>query len=338
MKLPSYFKDFLAEIEPSPSYKEDQASGHKTLRRRLANDEEFKKLHVNTFLQGSYKRNTAIHPGKDVDIVVVTTIDPDKTTPSAANKILADCLGRYYDNVEPQSRSFAVKLSYVTMDVVLATSRYIKKSESQSASYLETLRKADSLDADSWSDNELQIPDRDVDSWVQTHPKRQLAWTTDLNSKCGGYFVPLVKMFKWWRKETYADPKYPKGYTLERFAGECVDTSKRDHAEGFVALLETMVTKYAGHLLASHVPILPDPGIPANNVAHRLKFADFKTFMAKVSAAATKARAALDEEDLKKSADAWREIFGTKFPAAPEVKKASFPPTPIRPNKPAGFA
>ena len=69
MNLPSYFKEFLAEIEPSPSYKEDQQAGHKTLRKRLATDEDFKLIHVNTFLQGSYKRNTAIHPGKDVDIV-----------------------------------------------------------------------------------------------------------------------------------------------------------------------------------------------------------------------------------------------------------------------------
>ncbi len=60
MNLPSYFKDFLAAIEPSPSYKEDQQAGHKTLRRRLAEDEDFKLIHVNTFLQGSYKRNTAI--------------------------------------------------------------------------------------------------------------------------------------------------------------------------------------------------------------------------------------------------------------------------------------
>lgn len=41
MKLPSYFRDFLANIEPSPSYKEDQASGHATLRKRLAADADF---------------------------------------------------------------------------------------------------------------------------------------------------------------------------------------------------------------------------------------------------------------------------------------------------------
>jgi hypothetical protein len=335
VKLPSYFKDFLAEIEPSPSYKEDQAAGHQILRRRLANDDEFKKIHVNAFLQGSYKRNTAIHPGKDVDIVVVTTIDPDATTPAAANKRLGDCLSRYYKNVEPQTRSFGVKLSYVTMDVVLATSRYIKKS----AAMVEALRRADSLDAATdWIEHELLIPDRDLNRWVATDPKKQLAWTTDLNTSCGGYFVPLVKMFKWWRKETYGDPRYPKGYVLERFAGECVDAAKRDHAEGFVQLLQNLNSKFAAYAAIGQVPHLADPGVPTHNVAHRLAVADFQAFMSKVSSALPKARAALDEPDLKKSADQWRALFGTKFPSPPEEKKASFPPVPVRPNKPAGFA
>ncbi len=333
MNLPSYFKDLLAEIEPSPSYKEDQKAGHTTLRKRLANDPDFQKVHVNTFLQGSYKRNTAIHPGKDVDIVVVTSIDPDKTTPGDANKELETCLRKYYAKMEPQTRSFGVTLSYVTMDVVLATSRHLEERD-----LFESLRKADALDsATAWVEHPLLIPDRDLGKWVETDPKRQLAWTTDLNSRCGGFFVPLVKLFKWWRKEAYQDPKYPKGYVLERFAGECVDTGKRDHAEGFVKLLETLHAKYSASAALGLVPHLPDPGVPSHNVAHRLTAADFKTFMNKVQEALPVARTALDEQDIEKSAASWRKLFGSRFPAAP-VAKASFPATPVRPNKPAGFA
>jgi len=145
-------------------------------------------------------------------------------------------------------------------------------------------------------------------------------------------------MFKWWRKVTYETPMYPKGYILERLVGECVDTSARDHAEGFVKLLENIQTKHAGYALAGCiVPNLPDPGVPTHNVAHRLSPVDFKTFMEKVAGVLPIARAALDEKDVKKSADGWKRVFGDKFPAAP-VEKASFPPTGVRPNKPAGFA
>lgn len=334
MKLPSYFKDFLSEIEPNPSYKEDQQTGHKTLRKHLATDEDFKVIHVNTFLQGSYKRSTAIHPGKDVDIVVVTSLDPDDTTPAEANVKLGKCLREYYDKVNPQNRSFCVSLSYVTMDVVLATSRHL----TEKAWLFESVRKATALDeAEDWTDYPLLIPDRDLGAWVETHPKRQLVWTTELNAACGGYFVPLVKMFKWWRKETYQQPKYPKGYVLERIAGECVDKSKRDHAEGFVQLLENIHAKYSSYASLSLVPSLPDPGVPSHNVADRLTAEDFKTFMEKIAKALPTARAAIKEEDVQKSAELWRKLFGEKFPAS-QAAKASFPPVPVRPNKPAGFA
>jgi predicted nucleotidyltransferase len=334
MNLPSYFRDFLSEIEPSPSYKQDQQTGHKTLRKRLAEDDAFKALHVNTFLQGSYKRNTAIHPGKDVDIVVVTSLDPDTTTPKQANAILSKVLRKYYDNVAPQNRSYCVSLDYVTMDVVLATSRQLRARNS----VMESARRADSLDAeDEWTSSPLLIPDRDLGVWVETHPKAQLAWTTNLNTRCGGYFVPLVKLFKWWRKETYQQPKYPKGYVLERLVGECVDTTKRDHAEGFVALLENIEARYSYYAQVGLVPKLPDAGVPAHDVAHRLAPADFKAFMERVATALPNARAALAETDIRKSADLWGRLFHSKFPEA-QASRASFPPVPVLPNKPAGFA
>jgi len=334
MKLPSYFKEFLGEIEPSPSYKEDQKAGHATLRRRLASDDQFGPIHVNTFLQGSYKRNTAIHPGKDVDIVVVTSLDPAKVTPSEANAFLGKCLRKYYEKVDPQTRSFAVTLSYVSMDVVLATSHLISADPTLQKSF----SKIDGLElATGWTEHPLLIPDRDLGRWVETDPKRQLAWTTELNEACGGYFVPLVKLLKWWRLECYERPKNPKGYVLERLAGDCVDRSVRDHAEGFLSLLQNLYRAYSGYVSARGVPNLPDPGVPSHNVAQRLSSEDFAVFMEKVTQAMPVARAALEEPDTKKSADLWRKLFGAKFPAAPDTR-ATFPPTPVRPNKPSGFA
>lgn len=335
MKLSTYFKEFLGNIEPSPSYKDDQASGHATLRKRLAADPEFGTIHVNTFLQGSYRRNTAIHPGKDVDIVVVTTLDPDRTSPAEANARLKKCLDKYYEKVSAQTRSYCVTLSRVSMDVVLATSRHRVAEDA----FFSSLRKAEDLEkADAWAGHALLIPDSDLGRWVETDPKRQIAWTTELNAKCGGYFVPLVKMLKWWRQEAYSQPKYPKGYVLERLAGECVDVAVRDHAEGFVRVLETMVHKFAAFGAANLVPTLPDAGVSTHNVAHRLSAADFSTFIKKVGEAALVARVALDETSNSKSAELWRKLFGEKFPAAPSTTDASFPPTPVRPNKPAGFA
>jgi hypothetical protein len=265
----------------------------------------------------------------------VTSIDPDETSPADANARLEKCLRRYYDKVTPQNRSYCVTLSYVTMDVVLATSRHLKNE----TAVLASMRAADELEsAKAWLEHPLLIPDRDRGRWVETDPKRQLQWTTDLNAQCGDYFVPLVKIVKWWRKEAYEKPKYPKGYVLERLAGECVDKTKRDHAEGFVQLLANIQAKYASYATLGTVPNLPDPGVPSHNVAHRLSAEDFKLFIDRVEEALPTARAALEEKEIQKSADLWRRLFGTKFPAASAASKASFPPIPVRPNKPAGFA
>lgn len=335
MNLPSYFSEFISEIEPSPSYKEDQQRGHTTLRRRLAEDPNFGTIHVNTFLQGSYRRHTAIHPGKDVDIVVVTSLDPNAVAADAATAQLKRALDKYYPGkVTPQTRSLNVQLSCVTMDVVVAASRELRSQNAFAA-----VRSASDLeDTTSWKTQPLQIPDRELRKWVDTHPKRQLEWTTELNKASERYFVPLVKMFKWWRRETYRTPEYPKSYLLERLAGEVFDRSKRDHAEGFVQLLRNLIAKYESYATANIVPTLPDPGVPTHNVLARLSAVDFKTFIGYAKLGLTKAEKALASTDRDESARLWREVFGPKFPGAPTAK-AAFPAAAVRPpNRPEGFA
>ena len=306
-----------------------------TLRKRLADDDDFGPVHVNTFLQGSYKRHTAIHPGKDVDIVVVTSINPDEISASGATNKLRKILDKHYPGkVTPQSRSLNVELSYVTMDVVVAASRELLSTNAFAA----LLEVAELGDATSWKNQPLQIPDRALGKWVDTHPKKQLEWTTDLNKTTEGYFVPLVKMFKWWRQEAYKSPKYPKGYLLERIAGEVFDTSRRDHAEGFVQLLTNIIAAYDSYAVADVVPLLRDPGVLSHNVLERLNAEDFKKFIQQVKSGLAKAEKALAATTVGHSAELWREVFGVKFPSAPTAK-AAFPAAAVRPpNRPEGFA
>ena len=94
--LPSYFTDFLSEIRPTEDQRTAYQAAHKTLRDRLAEDEDTKNMLITTFLQGSYRRATAVRPeGKhrpDVDVIVVTNIDSDdpRNTPDAAVKLLTE--------------------------------------------------------------------------------------------------------------------------------------------------------------------------------------------------------------------------------------------------------
>lgn len=331
MELPTYFKEFLSNIEPGPSYKSEAHSGHNALRERLKNDEEFKNYHAGDFLQGSYSRNTAVKPIKDVDIVVVVDLDTEKTKPNEAVSILRKCLDKHYKGkVTAQNRSLRVELEYIIMDVVIAV-------------------------APNGQAEALLIPDRELGSWEWTHPKKQQEYTSGLNKNSDGYFVPLVKMFKWWRQGNPTIYKRPKGYILECLAGMRFDATARSHARGFVSLLRSVENWYnAYHLLAivsrsEEPPFIPDPGLPGNNVARRLTSDELEAFMKKVTDSRSTAEQALEEADIEKSAALWRKVFGNEFPeakskseatfemAAAAITGASFPNKPIRPKQ-EGFA
>src|SRR5689334_7497242 len=56
------FDKLLQDIEPSQTTKSLAASAHRTLRQYLADHEDFRDVHLDTFLAGSYRRNTSIRP------------------------------------------------------------------------------------------------------------------------------------------------------------------------------------------------------------------------------------------------------------------------------------
>ena len=58
--LNTYFRDFLKEIRPTKNQLDEMRTGHTTLRNRLAAEEDLKSICVSDFLQGSYRRSTAI--------------------------------------------------------------------------------------------------------------------------------------------------------------------------------------------------------------------------------------------------------------------------------------
>lgn len=66
MQISTYFTDFLTDIRLTSNQINDLIKGHETLRNRLNNDETLSELIVSTFLQGSYRRATAVRPKGDI--------------------------------------------------------------------------------------------------------------------------------------------------------------------------------------------------------------------------------------------------------------------------------
>ena len=83
MAKQSDFNAFLSNIEPSASTVSYISSIQTNLRSFLKNHKDYKEVHVDTFLSGSYAKHTSIRPAagdkkRDVDIIVVTSYSSSK--------------------------------------------------------------------------------------------------------------------------------------------------------------------------------------------------------------------------------------------------------------------
>lgn len=339
MELPSYFTDFLKEIRLTKAQRADAATGHKTLRKRLTEDDEYKDKVVSTFIQGSYRRATAVRPKgdkrSDVDVIVVSNLDHNEWTPKQVLEYFEGFVKKYYDGkYEIQGRSIGINLSYVALDLVITAAPSEAQQKALRSAAVQTDRDleeaADWLLSTTWSENALflaeaaaqptwkkeplLIPDLDTQEWQRTDPLTQIAWAANKNRVCNKHFVNLVKAIKWWRLLQEGLPKYPKGYPLERLIGECCPDGVGSVAEGVTLTLEDFVLRFEPDILDERTPVLRDYGVPEHDVLKRVDFDDFKALYDAVAEAAEAARTALDEKDLTASACQWRELLGSKFP------------------------
>jgi hypothetical protein len=347
MELQNSFSKFLKEIRPTQSTKDDFITGHTTLTDRLNKDEALKPIIVSTFLQGSYRRSTAVRPksGKksDVDIIVVTKLSKEEyTNPDDAMDIFVPFLDNWYkDKYQRQGRSFGIELSYVEMDLVITSApseaevdilksvavttdetleetrnwRLVKSwepiLESNDALYkslLSEIRK----EAE-WKTEPLWIPNREAGAWEQTHPLEQIKWTYGKNARCNTHYVNIVKAIKWWQRVNHVDDRL-RGYPLEHLIGQNCPDNVNSVAQGVANTLSSITDKYKYYSENKLVPNLPDHGVPSHNVLGRINSTDFNEFYNHVVDATKIAEEALSSEKISESSEKWRKLFGEKFP------------------------
>lgn len=350
-KMTTYFKDFLREIRLTDQQVEELKSAHSTLRKRLQTDEDLADIIETTFLQGSYRRATAVRPKNgtrsDVDVIIVTKMDRNEVTPEEALDKFEPFLKKYYDGkYRKQGRSWGIEMTHVDLDLVPTSAPSIaeegllnNRAVLSDGDIVEMSEKVESIikgnnssslwytdykelfsagiEAD-WKSEPLYIPDREADSWEKTHPLEQINWTQNKNAKCNGHYVNVVKCLKWWRKEKYPDVKNPKSYPLEHFIGDCCPDLIESVAEGITLTLETIVSNY------SHKPFLADRGVPEHDVFARLTDEDYEAFYDSVCDAAIIARKAYDADTIEESATYWRSLLGNKFPSPPTTSESVF--------------
>lgn len=352
-ELPTYFTDFLANIRLGREGRDELKSGHSELRERLENDPGLADIFVSTLLQGSYRRATMVRPAEgckaDVDVILVTRLDRSVYSPHQALERFRDFLEQHYRGQWTfQGRSIGIELKSVALDLVVTSApSEVEQKALRSASALSEATLEDAPDwrfnnywvpperqnlpestylmrkaaeEPEWRSEPLWIPDRDAREWQQTNPLGQLLWTSEKNKNTNRHFINVVKALKWWRRVRCAGAKHPKSYPLERIIGECCPDGIGSVALGVTQALEAIVSRFADDVLFSRTPNLPDHGIE-QNVLQRVTPADFAAFHAAARTAAGLARAALDEKEIPKGVELWRELFGEEFPPPGEGGK-----------------
>ena len=193
-------REMVQDIEPSPSYKSAASRSHNYLREVLDTG-QFSSRIVDSYLSGSYARDTALHPIDDVDIVVVVDPagwpsgffggypPPDKILQSFATAI------RYRYNqssVYVQRRSVRLSLYHLDIDVVPA----IQITGGR---------------------HRVEIPDGDSGEWIVSAPKAHTEIATEINQAQGKRFKPLVKLLKYWNSQL-PDSARLKSFAIETLA------------------------------------------------------------------------------------------------------------------------
>lgn len=196
--------DLVREIEPSQSQKDGAQRSHNYLRDVLDTGKMASRI-LDSYLSGSYSRDTAINPIDDVDIIFV--IDPSIWKSSLLSALLGSSLPppqavldsfanairyRYpVSSVYGQRRSVRLELNHLDIDVVPA---------------VETENKM-----------VIRIPDSESDSWIHTAPKKHAAFATAVNKLRNGKFKPLVKLLKFWNSNLPSTARV-KSFAIETMA------------------------------------------------------------------------------------------------------------------------
>ena len=334
------FEGFLQNIRLPEDLANQCQDEHLRLRGLLLADADLRDLIVSTFLQGSYRRGTSTKPNDedlhaDVDVVVVTTLDPNVYNPDRVVARFTPFLERNYPGQwERQDR--AIKITPdgkdVTLDlVVTAAPSKIQREffESidpvfkaartgerapQPLNFREAFERiVKSVRLEDWQRDPLLIPSRDLGRWERTHPLEQIRWTQQKNDDTDGHYINVVRALKWWRKE-HPDGKYPKGYPLEHLVGETCPDGIGSVAEGVTQALERIRDGYRIFVQTGQKPNLPDRGVPEHDVFKKITPEQFATFWRLVETAARTARAALNAQTNAESVQRWNDLFGDEFP------------------------
>jgi hypothetical protein len=247
--LSKQFDEALALIGIGDKAKSAQVA-HKEVRQVLEMSEILRKWGVDTIIIGSYARQTAIYPGKDVDVFSKMTELDTSVSPTTVFAGVRDTLvGHYGARATPQRRSvtvaFGAEFSVDAVPAVRAGARWAVPNRNPAA----------------WAESGSR--------WIETDPERLGDLATERNRQptVGGQgaYIPVVKLVRQIREHHLGDAK-PGGLYVELLTYHAFgEVMKGDSFAEFLAITLRRISALLGAAIQNPLldPALGTPYAPA---------------------------------------------------------------------------
>jgi hypothetical protein len=259
-----------------------------SIRQQNVRDAVEKEMDVlDSFLAGSYMRNTLIAPLKSADVDVFVILDPKYWSDGGQANLLDQVkrvVKKTYPNTPEISRNGqAVTITFTDFKVDLVPTFY-----REGGGYL--------------------IPDSHRSAWIATDPKAHIKLWADANKAHNSDLIPLIKMLKGWNK----NQDVMSSFALETVTMKVLDGIRiDDYPSGVRYVFDTARAKVKAKI--------PDPAGYSDDVAADITVGPkMDAVVSALETAHTRALAAEDFVRRGKIEDAfgrWRLIFGDYFPA-----------------------
>lgn len=183
------FAAFFNRINPSLTYERVAARAHPQITSLIEDTNgPAAELRINTFLQGSYKRNTAIHSINDVDVVALCNLS---YTPSASRNTRDQIFTMIADSIA-KNKTYKEKLRYHKQSVCVKV-----LLEGIRIEILPALKTAGM--PFEYEPIFMFRPDEDEigdGEWQTTFARKHQELCTKKNSETSGLFIPMIKVLK----------------------------------------------------------------------------------------------------------------------------------------------
>lgn len=157
----------------------------------------------------------------------------------------------------------------------------------------------------------VELPSK-ADGWVKTDPKGFMDWFLGRRGQGNKSLSRLTKYLKWWRSNQTPQKMKVASVILTKLIGDHFhDNVLASDAEALVETMESL------NIWLSTCPSKPQILHPTiyTDMAERWSQEEFILFKEQFSKATDLARQAYDDEEIDKSIELWKKLFGNEFPS-----------------------